>query len=99
MRIIARKTLRDFWQHAAYADSEQPLKSWFQVASAADWATPSAIKEQFRHVSILGKNRAVFNIAGNKYRLVTAINYPYRLIYIRFVGTHKQYDKINAETI
>lgn len=97
MRIISRKSLRDFWLRAP--DAEQPLKSWFQIASVADWASPAGIKGQFRNASILGNNRVVFNIAGNKYRLIAAVNYPYRVIYIRFVGTHKQYDKINAEEI
>jgi mRNA interferase HigB len=99
MRIISRKTLRDFWEKLNYADSEQPLKSWFKIASEADWATPADIKEQFGSASFVGNNRVVFNIGGNKYRLVVAVNYPYRIMYIRFVGTHKQYDKINVEEI
>ena len=99
MRIISRKTLRDFWEKFNYADSEQPLKSWFKIASEADWATPADIKEQFGSASFVGNNRVVFNIGGNKYRLVVAVNYPYRIMYIRFVGTHKQYDKINVEEI
>ena len=99
MRIISRKTLRDFWENLGHADSEQPLKSWFKIASEADWATPADIKEQFGSASFVGNNRVVFNIGGNKYRLVVAVNYPYRIMYIRFVGTHKQYDKINVEEI
>jgi mRNA interferase HigB len=99
MRIIARKTLRDFWEQPKYADAEQPLKSWFKVASDADWATPSDIKAQFAHASFVGDNRMVFNIGGNKYRLVAAINYHYRILYIRFVGTHKQYDDIDVKEI
>jgi mRNA interferase HigB len=99
MRIISRKTLRDFWEKLSHADSEQPLKSWFKIASEADWETPADIKEQFGSASFVGNNRVVFNIGGNKYRLVVAVNYPYRIMYIRFVGTHKQYDKIDAEEI
>ena len=99
MRIISRKTLRDFWEGIDHADSEQPLKSWFKIASEADWATPSDIKEQFGNASFVGNNRVVFNIGGNKYRLVVAVNYSYRIMYIRFVGTHKQYDKIDVEEI
>ena len=99
MRIIARKTLADFWKRKGCEDSEQPLRAWFQEAVKADWATPAAIKTAHRNASILGDNRVVFNIAGNKYRLVVKINYPYRVVYIRFIGTHRAYDRINAEEI
>jgi mRNA interferase HigB len=99
MRVIAIRTLREFWQQKKHADSEQPLKSWYEIASKADWATPADIKAQFGHASIIGNNRVVFNIAGNKYRLIAAVNYDYRIMYVRFVGTHKQYDEINAEEI
>jgi mRNA interferase HigB len=99
MRIIAIKTLREFWKQKKYADSEQPLKSWYEIASKADWATPADIKAQFGHASIIGDSRVVFNIAGKKYRLILKVNYDYRIMYVRFVGTHEQYDKINAEEI
>lgn len=99
MRIISRKTLRDFWEQPSHADAEQPLKSWFKIASEADWATPADIKGQFGNASFIGNNRVVFNIGGNKYRLIVAVNYPYRIMYVRFVGTHKQYDAIDAEEI
>jgi mRNA interferase HigB len=99
MRIISRKRLRQFWEEQEYGDAEQPLKAWFREASKADWSTPSAIKAMYRSASLVGKNRAVFNIAGNKYRLVAKVNYPYRLIYIRFVGTHRQYDAIDVTEI
>jgi mRNA interferase HigB len=99
MRIIARKTLRDFWVQPSYADAEQPLKSWFKIASEADWSTPAEIKAQFGNASIIGNRRVVFNIGGNKYRLVVAVNYPYRILYIRFIGTHRQYDAIDVEAI
>ncbi len=99
MRIISRKTLRLFWEKAKYADAEQPLKAWFGEAAKADWASPAAIKAAFGNASIVGNNRAVFNIGGNKYRLVVRVNYPYRVIYVRFVGTHAQYDQINVEEI
>jgi len=95
MRIISRRTLREFWEIPRYKDAEQPLKAWFKTASEADWASPSDIKDIFRSASFVPDNRVVFNIAGNKYRLVVKINYPYRIMYIRFVGTHKQYDEIN----
>ena len=99
MRIIARGTIRTFWEAPGYGDSEQPLKSWFSIANRADWASPQDIKKQFAHASIIGDNRVVFNIAGNKYRLVVKFNYHYRVGYIRFIGTHQQYDLIDAELI
>jgi mRNA interferase HigB len=99
MRIISRKTLRQFWERPAYSDSEQPLRAWFREASRADWKSPAEVKAAFRSASILKNNRVVFNIAGNKYRLVVRVNYAYRVIYVRFVGTHRQYDRIRAEEI
>jgi mRNA interferase HigB len=99
MRIISRKRLRQFWERREYADAEQPLKAWFREASKADWGSPSAIKAMYRSASLVGKNRVVFNIAGNKYRLVIKVNYPYRVIYIRFVGTHRQYDEIDVTEV
>lgn len=99
MRIIALKTIREFWENTAYCDSEQALKSWYAIARKADWASPQDIKSQFRNASIVGDNRVVFNIAGNKYRLIVKFNYPYRVGYIRFIGTHKHYDDVDAEEI
>ncbi len=99
MRIISRKALRLFWERTEYADAEQPLKAWFREASNADWASPAAIKAAFGNASIVANNRVVFNIGGNKYRLVVRVNYPYRVLYLRFVGTHAQYDRINVEEI
>jgi mRNA interferase HigB len=99
MRVIARKTLRDFWTQPAYADSEQPLKAWYQEATKADWTGPADVKEKYRSASVLRNNRVALNIAGNKYRLVVSVNYPYRVVYVRFVGTHKMYDAIDAGTV
>jgi mRNA interferase HigB len=99
MRIISRKTLRLFWEKPEYADAEQPLKAWFREATNADWASPAAIKAAFGNASIVGNNRVVFNIGGNKYRLVVRVNYPYRVMYVRFVGSHAQYDRIKVEDI
>jgi len=99
MRVIARKTLRQFWENLRYADAEQPLKSWFKEASEGDWAKPADVKTLCRHASIIGNSRVVFNVGGNKYRLVVKINYRYRVVYIRFIGTHAQYDKINAKEV
>src|SRR5579872_5547342 len=91
MRIISRKHLRQFWEKREYADAEQPLKAWFRQASKADWNSPVTVKAAYHSASIVRNSRVVFNIAGNKYRLVVKINYAYRVIYIRFVGTHQQY--------
>ena len=99
MRIIARKTLKTFWEKVEYRDSEQPLKAWFAEAKKAQWKKPQDIKDQYRNVSIVGNGRAVFNVAGNKYRLVVALKYEFGILYVRFIGTHKQYDKINAEEV
>ena len=97
MRIIKRATLRDFWE--ANADAEQPLKAWFQEVKCADWETPHDVKAVYRNASVIGDSRIVFNIAGNKYRLIVKFNYPYRIGYIRFIGTHAEYDDIDAEEI
>jgi mRNA interferase HigB len=97
MRVIARRTLATFW--TSHADAEQPLKSWFKYAAAADWDTPAAVKLDYRSASILQGNRVCFNIAGNKYRLIVKINYRSRTIFIRFIGTHAEYDRINANSI
>jgi mRNA interferase HigB len=99
LRIIARKTIREFWAIPHYSDSQRPLKSWYWLASHADWQGPDDVKRQFKTASIIAGNRVVFNIAGNKYRLVVKFNYPYRIGYIRFIGTHKQYDQIDVENI
>ena len=100
MRVIALSTLKSFWKRSAnYADSKQPCKAWYREVLKADWSTPNDLKTQFKNASILNDGRAVFNIAGNKYRVVVWINYSYRVVYIRFVGTHKQYDAIDAQTI
>ena len=82
-----------------YADAEDPLKSWYWEAKQASWLNPAEIKEQYRNASILKNNRTVFNIAGNKYRLVVEINYSLQIIFIRFIGTHQAYDTIDVETI
>jgi mRNA interferase HigB len=99
MRIIAKSALVKFWQNQAYKDSEQPLKEWYQEASKADWKSPNEVKAQFGNVSVIGNKRLVFNIAGNKYRLIVSVNFKYRCMYVCFLGTHKQYDKVNAEEV
>jgi mRNA interferase HigB len=97
MRVIAKRTLREFWHK--YPDSEQALKAWYAEAKHATWETPADVKAVYATASILKNSRVVFNICGNKYRLVARINYPYQIVYVRFLGTHKQYDAIDAETI
>ena len=99
MRVIAKKTLREFWDAPQYSDSEEPLKAGYQEAKQAIWQTPADVKSQYRNASILKNNRTVFNIAGNKYWLVVEINYLVQIIFIRFIGTHQEYDKIDVETI
>ena len=99
MRVIAIRTLREFWECPEYADSQGQLEAWNREVKHAEWSDPLDIKAQFRSASILKGGRVVFNIAGNKYRLVVWVNYPAQAIFIKFIGTHKQYDKIDAETI
>lgn len=98
MRVIAIKMLIDFWRKRDNEDAEQPLKSWYAEAIKANWRKPSDIKALYRHASFVG-DRVVFNIAGNKYRLVVFVRYTSRTVYIRFVGTHKQYDKTNVREV
>jgi mRNA interferase HigB len=97
LRVIAKKALRDFW--TKHPDCEQQLKSWYREAEAAIWKNPNQIKREYPSASILENNRIVFNIKGNNYRLIVRINYPYQMIWIRFIGTHPEYDKIDASTI
>lgn len=97
MRIIALRTLREFWTD--HADVEAALRAWYADAKRADWKTPEDIKAVYASASILSANRVVFNLRGNNYRLIVAINYGVGIVYIRFVGTHAAYDKINAETV
>lgn len=97
MRIIAIRTLRDFW--LSHPDAEQVLKAWIQEAAAAYWRSPHDIKAQFRSASVLRNRRIVFNIKGNDYRLIVACAFRFGALYVKFVGTHAQYDAIDAETV
>ena len=97
MRVIAKRTLREFWEN--YPDSEQQLMVWYQEVTKSEWNNPNEIKEQYTSASILKKSRIVFNICGNKYRLIVEINFPRKWVFIRFIGTHKQYDMIDANNI
>jgi mRNA interferase HigB len=97
MRVIATRVLRDFWEiHPA---AEAPLKAWLGEAKAASWQTPADIKARYANASILKSRRVVFNIKGNDYRLIAAVAYQFGAIYIKFVGTHKQYGAIDADTV
>lgn len=97
MRIISRKTLRSFWEN--HADAEQALKTWFQEVENANWENYNELKNEYPNASILIDNRVVFNIKGNKYRVIVKFNLHYQMAWIRFVGTHAEYDKIDAKNI
>lgn len=97
MRVISKRALQLFWE--SHPDAISPLLAWYAEAIKATWQSPQIIKSQYKTASFLCDNRVLFNIGGNKYRLIVKINYPYGTVYIRFVGTHAEYDKINAEEI
>ena len=97
MRVIAKRALREFWQ--SHPAARGPLEAWHREAMKADWRSPQAIKAQYRNASIVKGKRVVFNIAGNKYRLVVKINYDYGIAYVRFVGTHTEYDGVDVEQV
>ncbi|MGL1884869.1 MAG: type II toxin-antitoxin system HigB family toxin [Reichenbachiella sp.] len=97
MRVVAKKILREFWN--THADAEDQLKTWFKEASKAKWGNPADVKEEYAKASILKGGRVVFNICGNKYRLVVDINYLRQWVFVRFIGTHSEYDNIDANTI
>ena len=96
-RIFAKSTLRIFWE--LHPDSEQYLKTWFDTAMNSNWKSPNEVKQTYANASILKDGRVVFNIKGNTYRLVTKLNFEKQWIFIRFIGTHEEYDKIDANTI
>ena len=97
LRIVAKKILREFWE--IHPDCEQQLKTWYEETEKVSWTNPNDIKVDYPSASILKDNRVVFNIKGNHYRLIVKINYDYEMIWIRFIGTHKVYDKIEAQNI
>ena len=96
-RIIAKSTLREFWEE--YPDSEQYLKTWYDTAMNSDWKSPADVKQTYANASVLKNNRIVFNIKGNTYRLIAKFNFEKQWIFIRFVGSHSTYDKIDANLI
>jgi len=97
LRIISRKPLREFWER--HPDAQQSLQAWYADAKQSTWKTPVDIRNVYRNASIIANNRVVFSIKGNRYRLVVAIQYAHGIVYIRFVGTHQEYDRIDAVTI
>jgi mRNA interferase HigB len=99
MRIIAFRTIREFFEKPEYSDSEPSLRAWYHDTKRAEWQNSNELKQQYTNASIVGDERVVFNIKGNDYRLVVAIDYDFQVIFVRFIGTHKQYDKIDAKTI
>ncbi|NOS89665.1 MAG: type II toxin-antitoxin system HigB family toxin [Methylococcaceae bacterium] len=97
MKIVAIKILREFWM--LFPDAEQPLKAWVDEVKQAAWSQPADVKAKYRNASILKNKRVVFNIKGNDYRIVVSVAYRFGAVYIKFIGTHKQYDAIDAETV
>lgn len=97
MRVISRKSLKEFW--IKHPQAENPLKAWFAETEKALWNTPQDIKVHYRSADFLKDNKVIFNISGNKYRLIVKVNYSFKIVYIRYVGTHKEYDKIDPEII
>lgn len=97
VRTVARRTLREFWEE--HADAEQPLRAWYHDVRKADWRSPADVKRVYANASVVGENRIVFNIGGNRYRLVVAVNCQYRICYVRFVGTHQAYDRVDVATV
>ncbi len=97
MRIIAFGAIREFWNR--HPQAEIPLRSWYAQASRADWRSPADVKAAYRSASFLARNRVVFNIKGNDFRLVAAVHYNRGMMFIRFVGTHREYDTIDATKV
>ncbi len=97
MRVIAKRTLVNFWRQ--YQDAQSPLEAWHDIVLKSDWKTPQDVKASFATASICDNNRVVFNIGGNKYRLVVEIAYQVSVVWVKFIGTHKAYDSINVEDV
>ena len=99
MRVIAKSTLKKFWEIPAHNDAKGAIESWYEEAIKAHWRSPQEVKAQYGNASICSNNRVVFNIAGNKYRLVVEIQYQAGIAWVKFIGTHAQYDKIKVENV
>lgn len=97
MRVLSKGTLREYWEKQPA--TELPLRAWHPDAAAANWKTPNDVKSQFGNASIVANNRVVFNIKGNEFRLVVEISYVTQIVYVLFIGTHAEYDKVNVATL
>jgi len=98
MQVIARRTLRQFWERHPQAGG--PLRVWFALVAKARWRTPADVKKQFgTSVDFVGDNRLIFDLGGNKYRLIAHVSYRFGRVLVKFVGTHKEYDKVDPETV
>ncbi|MFZ6765017.1 type II toxin-antitoxin system HigB family toxin [Pseudoroseomonas sp. WGS1072] len=97
MQIIAKRTLKQFWER--HPQAETPLRVWFALVSKAEWKTPAEVKAMFNSADFVADNRVIFDIGGNKFRLICRVSYGYQRVLIKFVGTHKEYDAINPETV
>ncbi len=97
MNVVTHRKLRAFW--ADHADAEGPLTAWFEIARRAQWTDGHAVRADFRSADFVGDDRVVFNIGGNKYRLIVRVSYVYKQVLVKFVGTHAEYDKIDASTV
>lgn len=99
MHVITKGALQAYWQRPGREDSEEPLRAWYAEGKRAAWTGPADIKTRYRSASIIGDNRVVFNIGGNKHRLVVHVNYEIGIVLIKFVGSHEEYDAIEAATV
>jgi len=97
MRIISKRTLREFWER--FRDAEEPLLAWYREVEKEDWGSPVKVKEKYRSANIIKGSRVVFNIKGNDYRLVVKVNYQYSVVHVRFVGTQAEYDEVDVEEV
>lgn len=96
-RIFAKSTLKEFWDK--HPESEQYLKTWYDTVRSSDWRNPNDVKKTYANASILKDNRIIFNIKGNAYRLVAKFNFDKQWVFIRFIGTHEAYDKVDVSII
>jgi mRNA interferase HigB len=99
VKIISRRTLREFWERPGCSAAKQPLLAWFKEVDAAEWASPADVKALYRTADVVGDDRIVFNIGGNKYRLVVWVKFSIGLVLVKWVGTHKEYDAVDVRSI
>ena len=99
MRVVAKRSLKAFWERAGRRDAKAPLESWYEEALRSEWTSPHAVQSHYAAASFVGRHRVVFNIGGNKYRLVVEMQYRAGIAWVKFIGTHAEYDRINVETV